>query len=253
MTDVVRFEEHDRVFHVVLDRPPANALGAPLIEGLDAALDELEGGTAKAVVISSAVPRFFAAGADIKQMASLSTTEFRRYRDALRLPLERVAACGRPSIAAIDGLALGGGLELAMACTLRFATPHARLGLPEIKLGLIPGAGGTQRLTRLVGRGRALELMLTGREIDGREAASIGLVDRLVGGEVATRALDFAAELAGCSGPAMEAIISCVDAAELTPEQGMTVEGDAVVRLFADGDAAEGIAAFVGQPPVASG
>jgi enoyl-CoA hydratase/carnithine racemase len=241
----IRVEEGGGITHVILDRPPANALGMPLLEGLEAVLDTLEEGTAKVIVVSSANPRFFAAGADIKHMTSLDEAEFARYRDALRSPLERLATCGRPSIAAIDGLALGGGLELAMACTLRFATPHARFGLPEVKLGLIPGAGGTQRLPRLVGRGRALELMLTGREISAREAAAIGLVDRVVAGDVAGRALAFAGQLAQLSAPAMEAIIACVAAAELGPEVGMAVEGDAVVRLFADGDGAAGLAAFV--------
>jgi len=241
----VLVEQRDGVMHVVLDRPPANALGMPLVHGLEAALDALEGGPAKVLVVSSALPRFFAAGADIKHMTALDEEEFARYRDALRSPLERLAACGRPSIAAVDGLALGGGLELAMACTLRFATPRAGFGLPEVKLGLIPGAGGTQRLPRLVGRGRALELMLSGREIDARGAAEIGLVDRLVDGDVVECALSFAHTLAGYSGPAMEAIVACVDAAQLVPQEGMAVEGDAVVRLFADGDGADGLAAFV--------
>jgi enoyl-CoA hydratase len=242
---VVQVEALDDVMHVVMSRLPANALGAPLIDGLQAAIDALEHGSAKVLVVSSAIPGFFAAGADIGYMSTLGSSEFERYRDALRSPLERLAACGRPSIAAIDGRALGGGLELAMACTLRFATPASRLGLPEVKLGLIPGAGGTQRLPRLVGPGRALELMLTGREVDGREAAAIGLVDVLVEDDATERALEFAAGLARLSGPAMEAIITCVDAAQTAPERGMAIEGDAVARLFADGHADAGIAAFL--------
>jgi enoyl-CoA hydratase len=243
--DAVRVEEGAGIMHVILDAPPANALGMPLVDGLERALTRFEDGSASAVVISSALPRFFAAGADIKHMSSLSEDEFAAYRDALRSPLERLATCGRPSIAAVDGLALGGGLELAMACTLRFATPHAAFGLPEVKLGLIPGAGGTQRLPRLVGRGRALELMLSGREIGASEAFSIGLVDRVVLNDVVASALNFAGELSRLSAPAIEAIIACVDAAELPPEAGMAVEGDAVVRLFAEGDGAKGLAAFV--------
>ena len=132
-----------------------------------------------------------------------------------------------------------------MACTLRLATPASRLGLPEVKLGLIPGAGGTQRLPRLVGPGRALELMLSGREVDGREGAAIGLVDVLVEDDVTEGALEFARRLAQLSGPAMEAIITCVDAAQTAPERGMAIEGDAVVRLFADGHADAGISAFL--------
>jgi enoyl-CoA hydratase len=242
---VVQIEERDEVMHVVMARPPANALGAPLLDGLAYALDALEAGSAKVLVVSSAVPGFFAAGADIKYMSTLGSSQFERYRDAVRAPLERLARCGRPSIAAIDGRALGGGLELALACTLRFATTSSRLGLPEVKLGLIPGAGGTQRLPRLVGRGRALEIMLSGRDVDGREAAAIGLVDVLVEDDVTVDALELAARLARLSGPAMEAIITCVDAAQTAPESGMAIEGNAVSRLFADGHADAGIAAFL--------
>ena len=113
-------------------------------------------------------------------MSSVDAASFGAYGDALRGAVERLAAHPAVSVAAIDGLALGGGLELAMACSLRVAGSSARLGLPEVKLGLIPGAGGTQRLPHLVGRGRALDIMLTGREVDAEEALRIGLVDRLV-------------------------------------------------------------------------
>lgn len=243
---VVRLETEGRVLHVVLDRPPANALGQPIIEGLAAAADALESREElKACVVSSALDGFFAAGADIKQMGSLTPASFADYRDALRAPVERLAACGKPIVAAIDGLALGGGLELAMACTLRFATPESKLGLPEVKLGLIPGAGGTQRLPRLVGRGRALEIMLSGRSIDGEEGAQIGLVDRLVEGDVVAEALAYAERLANFPASAMKAIIDCVDAAGLTPAAGMALEGDLVVEMLATGEAGEGIAAFL--------
>jgi enoyl-CoA hydratase/carnithine racemase len=242
---VVRTVQRDHVTHLVLERPPANALGRPLLEGLGHALDGFLASDSKVVVISSAMPGFFAAGADLKYISTLDAEGFQRYRDDLRAPLDRLATCGRPSIAAIDGLALGGGLELAMACTLRFATPQSRLGLPEVKLGLIPGAGGTQRLPPLVGAGRALEMMLSGGEVDGREGAAIGLVDRLCETDVVEAALQYAAGLARWPAPAMAEIISCVRAAVTTPERGMRVEGDAVVGLFADGHADAGIAAFL--------
>lgn len=238
-----------RVLHVVLDRPPANALGTPIIAGLTEVADVLDvggDGAAKVVVISSAVEGFFAAGADIKQMGALDPASFADYRDALRAPIERLAASGRPLIAAIDGLALGGGLELAMACTLRFATPASQLGLPEVKLGLIPGAGGTQRLPRLVGRGKALEIMLSGRQVAGDEAARIGLVDRLVeDGDVVAAALEFAGRLARFPSSAMAAIIACVDASEHTPADGLDFEGETVVQMLATGEAGEGVAAFL--------
>src|SRR5206468_7251634 len=123
------------------------------------------------------------------------------YVATARVPFERLAACGRPSIAAIDGRALGGGLELALARTLRFASRSARLGLPEVMLGLIPGAGATQRLPRLIGRGRALELMLSGREIHGDEAWRIGLVDRLLYKDPVAETLEIAARMARASAP----------------------------------------------------
>jgi enoyl-CoA hydratase/carnithine racemase len=243
---VVRQSIENRVLHVVLDRPPANALGAPIIAGLTEVAETLENDpSVKVAVVSSALDGFFAAGADIKQMGALTPESFARYRDDLRAPIERIAACGRPVIAAIDGLALGGGLELAMACTLRLATPDSKLGLPEVKLGLIPGAGGTQRLPLLVGRGRALEIMLSGRSVGGAEAAAIGLVDRLVDGDVVEEALAFAAQLADYPASAMAAIIACVDAVSGAPADGMTLEGDSVVDMLATGEAAEGIAAFL--------
>ncbi|MCW3039268.1 MAG: echA4 [Solirubrobacterales bacterium] len=245
---VVRQAVSGRVLHVVLDRPPANALGAPIIAGLAEVADVLERDPGvKVAVVSSALDGFFAAGADIKQMGALTPESFAEYRDALRAPIERIAACGKPVVAAIDGLALGGGLELAMACTLRLATPASRLGLPEVKLGLIPGAGGTQRLPLLVGRGRALEIMLSGRSVDADEALAIGLVDRLVEGDVTAEALEFAARLAQFPASAMAAIIACVDAVAGAPAEGMALEGESVVEMLRTGEAAEGIAAFLGR------
>jgi enoyl-CoA hydratase len=242
---LVEISRHGDVMHLVMGRPPANALGLPLVEALGSALDAFEASDARALVISSAIAGFFAAGADLKYISTLDRAQFEHYRDALRAPLDRIADCGRPSIAAIDGFALGGGLELAMACTLRLATPGSRLGLPEVKLGLIPGAGGTQRLTRLVGPGRALELMLTGGEVDGRSALAIGLVHSVHDDGIVSHALAYAAQLARRPPAAIDAIIQCVEAASLTPDHGMELEGYAVARLFADGHATAGIAAFL--------
>jgi enoyl-CoA hydratase len=233
--------------HITLNRPPANALGPAIVEGLHAALDAAEQSAPKVLVISSALDGLFAAGADIKHMTTVDATSFRQYGDNLRSGLERLAHQPALSIAAIEGLALGGGLELAMACTLRVAGADARLGLPEVKLGLIPGAGGTQRLPRLVGRGAALDLMLTGRQIDAGEALRIGLIDRLVapGSAVATaRAL--ADELCAVSAPAQQAVLRTVDAAEdLALTAGLEFEVEQIQQLFTDGEAAEGLRAFV--------
>jgi enoyl-CoA hydratase len=247
---VLRWNQQDGVLHASISRPPANALGPPLLDALTEMVREFERGSAKVLVLSSAVPGFFAAGADIKHVAGLTVDGFADYRDAARVPFERLASCRRPSIAVIDGLALGGGLELAMACTLRFASPAARLGLPEVTLGLIPGGGGTQRLPRLVGRGRALELMLTAREIDADEAWRIGLVDRLIEEDVLGETLAVARRMARTSGSAMGAIMNCVDVSrDLPHDQGMAVEGVALLCAFEDGDAREGIAAFLEKRP----
>jgi len=165
----------DGVLCIVLERPPANALGLPIVEGLNAALEFADGDPGvKVVVVTSRIPGFFAAGADIKHMATVDSAGFHAYGEALRGALARLATAERVSIAAVDGLALGGGLELAMACTLRIGSVAAQFGLPEVKLGLIPGAGGTQRLPRLVGRGRALDIILTGRQVDAAEAHTSG-------------------------------------------------------------------------------
>jgi enoyl-CoA hydratase/carnithine racemase len=240
------------VLRITLQRPPANALGLPLIEGLNAALDtapaaSASGGGIKIIVVTSAVPGFFAAGADIKHMSAVDAESFAAYGEALRAVLARLAAPERISVAAVDGLALGGGLELAMACTLRVAGAQARFGLPEVKLGLIPGAGGTQRLPRLVGRGRALDIMLTGRQVSAVEAHAIGLVDRLADtGRAGEVAMKLAAELSTCSLPAQQAVIRTVDASfELALHEGLRYEAAQEQQLFETGEAREGIAAFL--------
>lgn len=169
--------------------------------------------------------------------------------------LERIAALPQLSIAAIDGFALGGGLELSMACTIRVATPRSKLGVPEIKLGLLPGAAGTQRLPRLVGRGAALDLLLTGRSADGGEAARLGLVDHLVAdGEADAAAAELARHLGSGPFEALAAIVRCVDAAHDLPfAEGMAVEQDEIVRLFGTADAREGVRAFLEKRPAEFG
>lgn len=248
--DVVTWRtESPGITVVTLARPPANALGLPILEGLHAAIDAAEqAGGVKVMVVRSALDGFFAAGADIKHMSTIDAESFLAYGDTMRAVNDRLAASPWISVAAVDGLALGGGLELAMACTLRVAGAGARLGLPEVRLGLIPGAGGTQRLPQLVGRGRALDLMLTARQVPAAEAHAIGLVDRLADGDVDAAALDLARELVGASLPAQLAVVRTVDAAfELPLVEGFAFEAAQEQGLFTDGEAAEGIAAFVGK------
>ncbi len=246
----VTWNKDGSIVEVILDGPPANALGPDIVEGLHAAMDFAETATAKVLLVTSAITGFFAAGADIKHMSAVDAASFREYGNALRAGLERLSALPMVSVAAIDGLALGGGLELAMACTMRVAATGARLGLPEVKLGLIPGAGGTQRLPRLVGRGRALDIMLTGRQVEADEAFWIGLIDRLAEpGETARAAAwQLAHELAAASTPAQLAVVRTVDAAYDRPiHEGLRYEVEQVQELFERGEAMEGLRAFIAK------
>jgi len=237
----------DGVLVVTLDRRPANALGPPIIAGLGAALDEAERRGARVLLLESAIPGFFVAGADIKHLGEVDATSFTAYGDELRAVVERLAAADLVSIAVVEGVALGGGLELALAATLRVAGADARFGLPEVRLGLIPGAGGTQRLPRLVGRGRAIEIMATARQVPAAEAVAIGLVDRTVAaGSARSEALTLAAELAALPRSALAAVVRCVDAAyDLPLTDGFAFEVARIQELFEDGEAAEGISAFL--------
>lgn len=235
------------VRHVTITAPPANALSLPLLDGLTAVLDQADAdGGAKVVIVSSGLDGFFAAGADIRHLAKTDAGSFMAYGSQMRAVNDRIAAAPWISVAAVDGLALGGGLELAMACTLRVSGPGARYGLPEVRLGLIPGAGGTQRLPRLVGRGRALDVMLTARQVPAAEALAIGLVDRLAEGDAVTAALTLAGELAQASLPAQRAVVRAVDAAfDLPAGAGLAYEADQEQALFENGEATEGITAFL--------
>lgn len=251
-SDVVTWRtESPGVMVVTLARPPANALGLPILEGLHAAIDAAEAdGDVKVMVVTSALDGFFAAGADIKHMSTIDAESFLAYGDKMRSVNDRLAASLWISVAAVDGLALGGGLELAMACTMRVSGPRGTFGLPEVKLGLIPGAGGTQRLPQLVGRGRALDIMLTARQVRADEALAIGLVDRLADGDVVAAALELASELVTASLPAQLAVVRAVDAAFVMPlVEGIAYEAKQEQGLFEDGEAVEGIAAFIAKRP----
>lgn len=252
MSDVVSWRTPaPGIMAVTMDRPPANALGPPILDGLHAAVDAAErAGDVKVIVLASAIDGFFAAGADIKHMSTVDAESFAAYGDRMRAVNDRIAGAGFLSVAAVNGLALGGGLELALACGMRVSGSRARFGLPEVKLGLIPGAGGTQRLPRLVGRGRALDIMLTARQVAASEALAIGLVDRLTDGDALDAALELAGELAAASLPAQLAVLRSTDAAfDLPIERGFAVEAAQEQALFEHGEVAEGIAAFLAKRP----
>jgi enoyl-CoA hydratase/carnithine racemase len=238
---------------ITLESPPANALSQALLAELRDAVGSPPVRGARVVVIASGLPRFFAAGADLKLMATLDRAGFAAYLTEVRNVLDDIAALPQPTIAALGGMALGGGLELALGCTLRVASHDARLGLPEVRLGLLPGAGGTQRLPALIGRGPALDLLLTGRAVDGEAALRLGLVDRL-GTDADAEAAALAAEIAASPTAATQAIVRCVGAAaggNLRP--GMRVELDELLELFASDDGRAGIEAFIARRPAPAG
>lgn len=249
---VIGFRCQSGVATITLTNRPANALSNDVIAALDAALDDVAAdATVRAIVFDSAVDGFFAAGADLKLLATVDGDGFTNYLTRLRAVIERIGSHPCVSIAAIEGQALGGGLELALACTFRVASSMAKLGVPEVRLGLLPGAGGTQRLPQLIGRGPALELLLSGRSASGDEAAALGLVDMVVepggaGSAATTLAESFAA------GPrhALAEIKACVEAArDLSLTEGLAFEQAAVQRLFDSRDGREGIAAFIDKRP----
>ena len=176
----IHLSHHDEIALITLDRPEAlNALSFGQLHDLNRLLDSIADSPARALLVTGAGDRAFSAGADIKELMGRSLVEQRAGALLGQSVLAKLDQLSMPSIALINGYAFGGGLELALACTFRIAVRTAKLGFPEIKLGLIPGYGGTQRLPRLVGEARALELILTGRTIDADEAERFGLVNRL--------------------------------------------------------------------------
>ncbi len=234
-TGAVSAFEHDGILHAAMRSAPANALRAELLSDLADVVERFAAGDARVFVLSSDLAGVFAGGGVANGFGGRSVEDIADESDLLRRPLERLASCGRPSIAIVDGRATGPGLELAMACTLRFCSASSQFSFPDVRIGMIPGAGGTQRLTRLVGHGRALELLLSGREIGAGEALSAGLVQRVYESDVLERSLEAAVTLAHGSARAIEVILSCVDAAhDLSHEQGLAVERAALLATLED-------------------
>jgi enoyl-CoA hydratase len=182
MFENVLYETKQGIAHIILNRPAVrNALNTSTLEELRKAIDLADGDdTVRAVILTGAGEKAFAAGADINELALLDSMAGREYAGSGQRLLDRIEQLGKPVIAAVNGFALGGGCELAMACAFRIASENAVFGQPEVKLGIIPGYGGTQRLARLIGKGRALELLLTGETVPAEEALRLGLVNRVV-------------------------------------------------------------------------
>jgi enoyl-CoA hydratase len=241
----------DHVALVTIDRPDAlNALSFGLLDELSAALDALDADPAcRAIVLTGAGERAFAAGADIRELATETPTSLAAgNRFAV---WDRIAAVGTPLIAAVRGFALGGGCELAMSCDMIVAGEDAQFGQPEIRIGVMPGAGGTQRLTRAIGKARAMEMILTGRMMGAREAEAHGLITRVVPSEATLdAALELATVVASQAPLAARAAKQAVQQAdEMSLSAGIEHERREFFLLFATDDQTEGMAAFDEKRP----
>ena len=240
-------EHRGAVGIVTLNRPAAlNALNAALIAELAAALDDLERDETIGAIVVTGNEKAFAAGADVKEMVSKTYPET-YCEDFITSGWERIAQCRKPVIAAVDGFALGGGCEIAMMCDIVIAADTARFGQPEINLGTIPGAGGTQRLTRFVGKAKAMDLCLTGRMMDAAEAERAGLVSRIVpAAELLSEAVKIAERVAAMSRPIAMMVKEAVNRTyETTLAEGVRFERRLFHSTFATEDQKEGMAAFI--------
>jgi enoyl-CoA hydratase len=231
---------------ITLNRPDAlNALSFELIRDLNAKFDEVARSDARALIITGAGSKAFCAGADIKELFGRTLMQQKQGGDFGQTTFAKLDTLPIPSVAVINGYAFGGGMELALACTFRLATPNAKMGTPEIKLGLIPGYGGTQRLPRVVGEPRALEMVMTGRTVDAEEAHRIGLVSRIIEGEAVAGGMAFAREFTCYSLPVLQFARDAVKRAFDTPvNEGLKIETDLATLAFQTADAHEGMTAF---------
>jgi enoyl-CoA hydratase len=246
--ETLRIERSGRVATITIDRPEKrNALNAVVRRELVQALDSMEmDDEVRVVVVTGAGDKAFVAGADIGEFAERTPIQQRAAMEGRRV-FDVVATFPKPTIAAINGYALGGGCELALACDLRVAARSARFGQPEVNLGILPGGGGTQRLPRLVGSGRAMRLILTGELIDAETAERIGLVDEVVDDDtLRERAAALADRIAGHSPVALRLIKEAVRAAaEMPLTAGLAFERELFVTAFSSEDRTEGVAAFL--------
>lgn len=240
-------EKRGRVGLITLNRPKAlNALCSPLIDELGLALDDFEADDDIGAIVLTGSEKAFAAGADIKEMAEKDFIDVYK-EDFITDDWERVTKCRKPVIAAVAGYALGGGCEMAMMCDFIIAADNAKFGQPEITLGIIPGAGGSQRLTRFVGKSKAMEMCLTGRTMDAEEAERAGLVSRIVPvDKLLDDAMETAEKIAKLSMPVvMMAKESVNKAYETTLKEGVMFERRTFHSCFALEDKKEGMAAFI--------
>lgn len=244
-TSLVRSERAGDVAEIVFDAPPVNQLSPQFVDELEAAIGAAEG--ARAVVLVSAVPRIFMAGGDIEFMAKAPVEDQERYIRRLQAIFHELERLEAPVIAGIDGAALGGGTEIALACDIRIAARDATMGQPETTLGIFPGGGGTHRLVRSVGQTVAMDMMMSGRRINGEEAGAIGLVSRVVEpGEATAAAVALGAELAAGATEAIRAVKRLGGASYDTPPlAGFANEAAEWGRVRRSANAQEGLRAFL--------
>lgn len=246
--EFLTLEVADRIATLTINRPDKlNALSAATLAELSHAIDEIRMSESVGGAIITGAGRAFVAGADIRELSGQSPVMAKARARGGQDVFRRIETCSKPVVAAINGFALGGGCELAMACHIRIASDQAKFGQPEVKLGLCPGYGGTQRLPRLVGKGRALQLLLTGETIDANEALRIGLVNRVVhAAELMNAARETVRQII-VNGPL--AIALCIEATdrgmEMSLEEGMLLEANHFALLAASEDMKEGTTAFL--------
>jgi len=248
--ETILVETRGAVGLVRLNRPKAlNALSRKLVADLNAALDAFEANEAIGAIVLTGSEKAFAAGADIREMQALGYVDL--FMDDFVARWERLAAVRKPVVAAVAGFALGGGCELALMCDVVIAADNAKFGQPEITLGLMPGAGGTQRLARSIGKAKTMDMVLTGRMIDAAEAERIGLVSRVVpADELVETAVAAAQKIAGLSRPSVMMAKEAVNRAFESPlADGIRTERRLFHSLFATEDAREGMAAFLDKRP----
>ncbi len=249
--DVVRLEVADGIATIRLDRPKMNAISFAVQEGLRAAAAEAtDRDDVKAVVVYGG-ERVFAAGNDVKEMADLSYADMVKASASVQSAVTAIARIPKPVVAAVRGYALGGGCELALAADIRIAAADSTFGQPEVLLGIIPGAGGTQRLARLIGPSKAKELIFTGRFVKAEEALALGMVDQVVpADEVYPAALAWAGQFTGAASLALRAAKECIDRGlEVDIDSGLEIERMQFAAIFATEDRAIGMTSFVEDGP----
>jgi enoyl-CoA hydratase len=251
MYSTLLFDLADGIARITINRPDKlNALNATVIGELADAAGRVDADAGvRGVILTGAGAKAFVAGADITELAAQGPFEAKQRSLAGQQMMRRFERCGKPVIAAVNGFALGGGCELAMACHLRIASEAARFGQPEVKLGLAPGYGGTVRLPRLIGKGRALELLLTGAMVDAQEAWRIGLVNRVVPAErLLAEAETLLREILDQGPLAVRSVLECVEVGpDLSVEEGLLLEATHFGLLSASADMREGTAAFLAR------